>query len=495
MKRKPYLSRATLVTPLILAVAAFVKAADDQSPATPPASPTDQASPPKPGKALPQAVPTAGARMLLAPYPSWELPSPSAQGVASPQLNGLPILPEPSTPPGVAPEVAGAVPGVGVDSSVPPGGSSTAGSTPGQTPPSSAFPGAETPGPAAGAAADLFGGSGGAATSGLGGVRGGAPSAFAMIGDSAPPIGMLRASASGPPVPPPPNSRSIVAPSVRGFKIAENQSPIPQDRFFFSFNYFNDVNKTLDNHFTTAIKGIEIYRYVFGYEKTFNDGMGSIGIRVPIDNIFAKSRSAGLNSGGDSTSAGNLTVYFKHIFAYDKETGSVASGGVAISPQTAPSRFGGASFLGPNNSTTIQPYFAFLINRDRFYLQGFTAIDVPTDPAQATLLYNDIGMGYYVYRDNESNNLITAVAPTVEVHVNTPINHIGGYNPFDANSTPDIVNITSGVNTRFRQNSILTLGVVTPVTGPKPFNVEGTVLLNVYFGRSRRNPAAPIIGG
>lgn len=317
-----------------------------------------------------------------------------------------------------------------------------------------------------------------------------------MIGDASPPIAMVRASAnSGPPAPPPPGARSQIAPSVRGFKIAENQSPMPQDRFFFSFNYYNDVNKTLDKHFQAPIQGIEIYRYVFGYEKTFNNGMGSVGIRLPIDNVYAQSRVKGLNSGGDSTATGNLTVYLKHIFAYDRETGSVASGGVAISPQTAPGRFGGASFLAPSNSTTIQPFFAFLLNRNRFYFQGFTAIDVPADPAQATLIYNDLGIGYYVYRDNESNNLITAVAPTVEVHVNTPINHTGGYNPLDANSTPDIVNITSGLNTRFRQNSILTMGVVTPVTGPRPFSIEGTVLLNYYFGRSRRNPAPPIVGG
>ncbi len=346
------------------------------------------------------------------------------------------------------------------------------------------------------APAGTFGGSGGALSSGLGGVGGAPSSAFAMIGDASPPVGIIRASAApGPPTPPPPGARSQIAPSVRGFKIAENQSPVPQDRFYFNMNYFNDVNKTLDRAFQAPIQGIEIYRYVFGFEKTFNGGMGSVGIRVPIDNVFARSAVSGLNQGGNSTAMGDLTVYIKHIFAINKVTGSVASGGVAISPQTAPGRFGGAPFLAPSNSTSIQPFFAFLINHDRLYFQGFTAIDVPADPAQPTLIYNDLGLGYYLYRDNQSNRLITAVAPTVEAHINTPINHTGAYNAFDKNGTPDIVNITSGLNTRFRQNSILTMGVVTPVTGPRPFSIEGTVLLNVYFGRSRRNPAAPIIGG
>lgn len=192
---------------------------------------------------------------------------------------------------------------------------------------------------------------------------------------------------------------------------------------------------------------------------------------------------------------GNISIYLKHIFAIDRETGSVATGGIAITPQTAPGRFGGATFLASSNTTTIQPFFAFLKNWDRLYLQGFSAIDVPTDFAQPTLFYNDLGLGYYIYRDNELTGFITALAPTVEVHVNSPITHSGAYNALDKNGTPDIVNITSGLNTRIWQNSILTMGVVTPVTGPRPFSIEATVLLNVYFGRSRRNPAAPIIGG
>src|SRR5262249_19588150 len=35
---------------------------------------------------------------------------------------------------------------------------------------------------------------------------------------------------------------SIAVPSVRNFKICDNESPRPQDRFFFDFNYFDSVN-------------------------------------------------------------------------------------------------------------------------------------------------------------------------------------------------------------------------------------------------------------
>ena len=71
---------------------------------------------------------------------------------------------------------------------------------------------------------------------------------------------------------PSPKFRSQLAPSVRGFKIAENQSPFPQDRVFFTFNYFNNVNANLDRYFDSPINNLSVYRYIFGFEKTFNDG-------------------------------------------------------------------------------------------------------------------------------------------------------------------------------------------------------------------------------
>ena len=102
-----------------------------------------------------------------------------------------------------------------------------------------------------------------------------------------------------------------------------------------------------------------------------------------------------------------------------------------------------------------------------------------------TLFFNDIGMGYFVYRADDPHKWLTAIVPTAEVHVTTPLNH-RGFSATDIAATQDIVNITGGVNVELRHRTILTAAYVTPVTGPKPFNAELAVLFNYYFGRSGR---------
>ena len=136
---------------------------------------------------------------------------------------------------------------------------------------------------------------------GFGGGLGASQGAVAMIGDMSPyrlnPFGALSARSldtvnsptappgapsAQPPSPPSARSSQIFYPSVRIFKIAENMSPRPQDRFFFNMNNYWQVNQDINRKFEVPVKNINAYRYFFGFEKTFNDGNGSIGLRFPI---------------------------------------------------------------------------------------------------------------------------------------------------------------------------------------------------------------------
>jgi hypothetical protein len=324
-----------------------------------------------------------------------------------------------------------------------------------------------------------------------------------MIGDQSPVLFIHSARPlvpppTPPPLPPPSKASSFVA-AVRGLKISENQSPAPQDRIFYSFNYFAEVNQYLNQKFNASVDGFRVYRQTLGIEKTFCDGEGSLGVRFPIDTVNANSTIRGnfAKLAGESTAPGDLSFFGKYVVARDRETGSLVSVGLAISTVNGPSNFAGAKYIASLDATSIQPFVGYIWRRDRFYLQGFSALDTPASLRVATLIYNDVGMGYYIYRNTDPQGWLTAVAPTFEVHVNTPLTHGDFNNHNDPGGVPNIVNLTYGINLGFSQRSILTLGMVTPVTGPKPFDYEALILLNIFYGRTRRSmqTTPPMAGG
>jgi hypothetical protein len=290
-------------------------------------------------------------------------------------------------------------------------------------------------------------------------------------------------------------------PSVRGFKIADNQSPYPQDRVFFSFNYFDNVNARLNRFFQAPITNVSVFRYLWGVEKTFNEGMGSVGLLLPLNSVHADSRKGLVqNQGGMSTALGDLTIFMKYVLAYNRTTGDLISTGFAVTPPTGPPSFANAVFLRqvPSlHTTTMQPFIGYYFRRGNAFLHGFSAIDVPVNFNNPLMMYNDVGIGYFFRRDDDPNRFLTAVVPTFETHVNTPLNHRDPYNVFDKAGTPDVVNLTAGLNFEFYRRAILTFGIVEAVTGPRPFDLEAVVLFNIRFGGApgSTQPLVPMIGG
>jgi hypothetical protein len=279
---------------------------------------------------------------------------------------------------------------------------------------------------------------------------------------------------------------------VRYFKIAENMSPRPQDRFFFDFNYYNNVNDTINARDQVPINHLKAYRYVLGMEKTFNEGKGSIGLRFPINNLTADSLVPSIST-PTRTAVGNLSIFGKYILEQNVQTGSLASVGLAVTTPTGPGRFAGAPYVFGLNTITFQPFFGYIYNCGNWYIQGFSAFDFPGNIRDVTLMYNDIGIGYYVFRSSDPDRFLTALAPTFEVHVNTPFTHRDWRNRFDIAGAPDVVNLTYGLNFQLRRTAIFTTALVTPVTSPQPFNTELIVFLNIFYGRSRagRIPIQP----
>ena len=311
-----------------------------------------------------------------------------------------------------------------------------------------------------------------------------------MIGDQAPLS--LRSNvlpAAGlPPVPPDPlalhRRLGIAVPWARGFKIADNMSPRPMDRLFFTFNYFDNLDGSINHRIDPAVGAMQAYRYLFGYERTFWNGNASVGVRLPLENLS-------IGGQGTSTAVGNVTVFSKLILLQQQGTGNLISGGLAVTAPTGPAAFAGAPGVFGYRDAQIQPFLGYYWMRGRFFVQGFEAIDVPTDPHDVTMQYNDIGIGYYAYRSNDPRTFLSAIVPTFETHVNVPLNHVGAFRAFDPAGTPDVVDLTFGVNVLLRQRSMLTFAFIDPVTGPRPFNQEWTILFNYFLGRARTLPPSP----
>ncbi len=313
-----------------------------------------------------------------------------------------------------------------------------------------------------------------------------------MIGDLNPISihGLARTSAGGPspipgpPHPPGPRSGSPLYPSVRGIKITENQSPRPMDRIYFDFNYYNNLNDTLNRRDLSPITRMRAYTYLLGFEKTFNEGLGSIGIRVPLDSLSASSVN-NVASTPTTVAPGDMSLYAKYILAQNQSTGSLVSAGFALTLPTGPGKFAGSPYLFGINSIYFQPYLGYIYNYNRWYLQGFTGMSFSANTSDVSIIYNDVGIGYFLKRSQDPREFITAIAPTFEIHVDNPINHRDVYNRFDIAGSPDLLDLTFGFNIEFRRTAVLTFAFVTPVTSPKPFDSEAAILFNFYFGRSR----------
>jgi hypothetical protein len=417
-------------------------------------------------------------------------------GLLSAQAQPTPQAPIPTAVPG-----APAAPAAPAAGAVAPGAEAIPGeeaAAPGAAPPGAMLPaGAE-------AFAEAVGEEGPGFAGGLAALGGNVPN---MIGDQGPMF--LRQNLRFPPVPPPlppgvprPGNnpfatagRSVAAivPAIRGIKIADNQFPRPVDRIWVDFNYYDGVNQGINNEFRTPIKDMQVYREMFGIEKTFLDQQASIGFRLPLNTLNIMSGFPGV--GGTNSSLGNLDSFVKYALYDDGR--NFLSVGLDLNYNTGPKSFAGYPNLLGMNPFEIQPFMGYIIQRDRVYLQGFNSIAVPTDRRAATMYYCDIGLGYFVYRSGNPRALISFIVPAFETHLNIPLNWVG-FQPQNIGGTPDVVNLTFGLNVGMSNRAILSAAYIRPVTGPLPFTGEFALMLNVPFGQGVRRAAAfttpPVIG-
>jgi hypothetical protein len=266
----------------------------------------------------------------------------------------------------------------------------------------------------------------------------------------------------------PGNGLSAVLPVafLSSFKISENESARPLDRVFVTGNFYSAVERPL---FSSGNTAPNIYREMFGFEKTFLQGDASVGVRLPYFQVTGDPQI-------QETRIDDVSVLFKYAYVNNRATGNVCSGGLVVTAPTGPSlHLAGQSAVNP---TYFQPWHGGIWNWRDLFVQHFIALAVPTDARDPTLFFKSVAVGYWLYRTNEPGRLLTAVVPDAELHLNTPLNHRG----LDSMPIgfPDALDFTGGFYFFFRR-AVLGIAVGAPLTGPKPYDYEVNSNLNFRF--------------
>ena len=167
------------------------------------------------------------------------------------------------------------------------------------------------------------------------------------------------------------NTAAVVAPLPlhASYKIMEGESPVPQNRAYVTYTFYDNVDRLFPNSLAGTSN---LNRETLGLEQTFGGGDTSIGLRLPFLQLTG-------NSDVEDNEVGDLSIIYKHAFIYDRQTGDLFSGGLVVTVPTGQ----GLEIEGesPIHSTVFQPFLGFCRNFDSFYVEGFSSVAVPTDIA------------------------------------------------------------------------------------------------------------------
>lgn len=262
-------------------------------------------------------------------------------------------------------------------------------------------------------------------------------------------------------------------------KIADDTSPIPTDRVFIDDNYFNHAA------FTGNGGIIGLNRFTIGAEKTFFDGICSLEVEAPVDSGLRPDQDVdALTCDNQGTVFGNLSLTLKCL-VYRSDDLAVSVGAMVGLP-TAPS--GGFSFDGgtltiQNHSVHVAPFVgAVYTPNPNWFVTGYVQTDFDTngDPVclnylssdpqtvlrDPSLLYLDLAVGYWVFRDTPMfNRYLTGIAPALELHYTTTMQ---SYHAIDEVLFPlyggtDELDLTAGLHFQIGPCSMLTVAAVVPL--------------------------------
>lgn len=318
-----------------------------------------------------------------------------------------------------------------------------------------------------------------------------------MFGDSFGRGGVLTAASSLPLVTT--NTDVLLAGGSRGLKVAEHNKAIPMNRAYLAYNHFhNAAAATIDAPPAGPVTNdLSIDRWTLGLESRFADGLWSLEVQMPFTGDLDVVDSAGLFE-SHSGQIGNLSAILKRLVYYDELTSVVV--GLGIETPTGSdfeSRTAVVRYHVSNDAVHLHPYLGVLHSpNDCLFFHGFLQLDVATHgnlvtfddttgPSNVagryndqTLLYADVGGGYWLWRDPCAS--VTGLAALFEVHYTTTLNDtdslfatpvgVGGgghvMNLANPANGMDVVNLTAALHAELARYTSLRVGGVFPLNDP-----------------------------
>lgn len=280
-------------------------------------------------------------------------------------------------------------------------------------------------------------------------------------------------------------------------KIAENGNVMPHDRAYFLYNHFNGgLRLDMANPPFTVNRLLDVDRYTLGFEKALPDDRWSVELRMP---LFGRNDFQGPSeipvAGFASDRVGNLAVILKRL-VYRSEDRAFCLG-LGIDTPTGGNVQGfapGAKWEYHNQAVHLLPYAGLLgAPTQRLFYQAFLQVDVAAngnrvDSSDAnvtsdgvayyheqTLLYADLEVGYWLYR-NRRARWLTGLASVLELHYtstlqNTDSVSLGPRQEFGLGTVitnpanrVDVVNMTVGLHAELARNTLCRVAGVFPLS-------------------------------
>lgn len=308
----------------------------------------------------------------------------------------------------------------------------------------------------------------------------------------------------------------------RKFKASTNQSPVPQNRFFYNFHYFEDALAVQGTGVGATPQSIDVVRNEFGWERTFWNCRASAQIQIP----FSNSLDSTINNYNfdplagaphyTETEIGNIALALKYLW-WQTECDAFSFGLAVDLPTAHDVVIADVNGFEPtltieNEAVTLSPFAGYVYQSScRWFAQGFVQVALPVNENsfrtngidgdfgelnESPLFYADAGLGFWFYNscfDGASCGGCKGscdsygFAGMVELHYsaslddNAPVDLDFLGDTFTYNNV-DWLNLTLGLPAYYNCWS-LTPAVVVPLreSPDRQFDVEYTVQVNVRY--------------